>query len=100
MSGDFAGGLAERVTLFRRDPARDVLGGASGDWTAVREAWAAIVPVGLKEMPRWRVMLRSEGEAPRIGDRIGWRGRTLRVTAVGIDPAFSERLLADTEEER
>ena len=100
MKGDFAGGLRERVTLLRRGPERDALGGAVGDWESLRTAWAAVVPIGRREIPRWRVMLRSNGAIPEVGDRLEWGTRTLRVVAVGIDPTVSERWIADTEEER
>lgn len=100
MSPEFAGVLRERVTLMRRDPARDALGGASGTWSEVRDFWAAVEPVGAREMPRWRVMLRDEGGSPVMGDRLGWGGRTLAILAIGSDPRLPGRITIEAEETR
>ncbi len=108
MSGELAGALRERVTIFRRAGARDALGGASGGWAAIAAAWAAIVPDGagdevsgdaLDAAPRWRVTLRAPAQAT-IGDRIGWGARMLRVRGRSDDPAARDRVMLAAEEVR
>lgn len=108
MSGELAGVLRERVTLLRRDAARDALGGASGEWAAIGEAWAAIVPDGAggavsgdaPDAPqRWRVTLRAPTPAT-IGDRLGWGARGLRVRGRSDDPAMPDRVTLLVEEVR
>lgn len=109
MGTDFAGRLRERVAIVRRDPDRDVLAGASGDWVTLREAWAAVIPMrpgattlgdALAAPPRWLVLMRNDGTVPEVGDRIAWRGRNLRVRSAEADPRTPDRLVAGTEEER
>ena len=108
MSGEFSGRLDQRVTLSRRAPDRDALGGASGRWSVLATFWAAIAPDGsgdlvagdaLSAAPRWRVTLRTPCGAV-IDDRIGWGDRALRIRARLDDPASPDRIILICEEER
>lgn len=112
MSGQLASGLAGRLRAFvmleRRDPARDAIGGAAGDWVEVGDRWVSIEPMGagpavageaLSTARRWRVTLRA-GSGVEVGDRIVWPGAPLRVRGVLDDPAWPDRTFAETEEER
>jgi head-tail adaptor len=109
MSGELAGRLRERVTIVRREDARDVLGAASGDWVTLRNAWVEIAPDAIgasaqadvrSAMPRWTVTMRGEAPLPAIGDRVLWAGRTLMVRSVTADPRRPDELRLGTEEER
>lgn len=109
MSGDeLAGRLAERIVIERRGGERDAIGGASGGWAAIGNAWAAIAPDGAGEavagealagLPRWRVTLRATIDAA-IGDRLVWGARRLAVRGRGDDPALRDRFTLTCEEER
>lgn len=104
---ELAGRLSERIVIERRDPARDAAGGATGAWTEVGRAWAALEPAangavvegeGLRARLRWTVTLRGEADV-RIDDRLIWRGNRLRVRRVIADPRAPDRLVAESEEE-
>jgi head-tail adaptor len=109
MSGaEFAGTLAERVILQRRSGERDDLGAADGAWSAGFAVWAAMAPAtpaawGQGDRPgassRWRATIRS-GADVLPGDRLTWRGVAHVVRLVETDPAASDRLLLDVEEDR
>lgn len=109
MSAALAGRLRERVSIERRDSGRDPLGGMNGGWSLVRQGWAAIEPAShgatasgeaLAAMPRWTVVMRNAPPLARIGDRIGWGERRLRVRAIAYDPRAPDRIAIETEEER
>lgn len=106
--GELTGRLRSRVTIERREPLRDALGGASGEWGAIGNAWAELVPDGTgaaqvgdarSMAPRWRVTLRA-GPVVAIGDRLVWRGRRLRVRQRIEDPGLPDRITINAEEER
>jgi head-tail adaptor len=106
--GGLAGRLRSRVAIERRDPVRDALGGASGLWLPIGNAWAELVPDGSGDVvagdargmaPRWRVTLRT-GADIATGDRLVWRGRRLRVRKRSEDPASPDRITINAEEER
>lgn len=105
--GELTGRLRERVTIERREAGRDAIGGATGEWRAVGDAWAAIEPDGksalveadaIRARVRWAVTLRS-GADLIIDDRIIWRGTPLRVRSVTRDPRTPDRIDAEAEEE-
>lgn len=106
MSGELAGALRERVTVSRADEARDPLG-AGGGWAIIGEGWAEVRPEargplfagdGRSALPAWRVTMRGDGIS--VGDRIGWRARTMIVREARVDPALPDRIVAIAEEER
>jgi len=108
MSAELAGLLRERVTIQRRGPGRDALGGAVGEWTTIAEAWAAVAPAdggpvvaggALAAMPWWRVTLRAPSAAA-MGDRMIWRGRRLMTRRITADPRLPDRVECMMEEER
>jgi head-tail adaptor len=108
MSGEFAGGLARRVTILRRADSRDDLGGADGGWSVVAGAWAALEPAsavdwGAGDRPaataRWRAVLRA-GADVAVGDRLQWRLLLLAVRTIEADPAAADRLTLTLEEIR
>lgn len=108
MSGELAGGLARRVTILRRSPDRDDLGGADGNWSVMASAWAALEPVaaaawGAGDRPsassRWRATLRA-GIDVTAGDRLQWRLLLLAVPTVEADPATPDRITLTLEEDR
>ncbi len=90
MSGGLAGRIATRLALFRPDPARDAIGGASGAWIAAGAVWARPMPDG---QGRWRIVLRAPSAIAA-----GWRAGDLTVTEVIADPALPDRLLVRAEE--
>lgn len=103
--GEFAGRLAERVTLARRVPDRDQYGGWTGGWLTLGSAWALVEPEGdgvaeagdaAVGARRWRVTLRPA--ALIVGDRIGWGAETLEVRRAWSDPALPDRMIAIAEE--
>lgn len=106
MSGEFAGGLTQRVSILRRSADRDDLGGADGGWAVVAGTWAALEPVtaaawGAGDLPsarlRWRAVLRAgTGIAP--GDRLQWRLLLLVVRSISTDPAWPDRIALTLEE--
>lgn len=107
MSAEFSGALTQRLTLLRRQAARDTLGGASGAWAATGTIWASVVPVASAPWgagdrpvaaPRWRAMLRSNFDVSP-GDRAQWRGLIFAVRAVEADPATPDRIALILEEE-
>lgn len=109
MRAELSGRLRTRVIIERRETARDALGGASGDWVMMRNAWVEMAPEAIgpiaeagarAAMPRWSVTMRFEAPLPTIGDRVLWGGRTLRVRSVTTDPREPDRLTLSTEEER
>lgn len=109
MMGELSGRLRTRVIIARRQAARDMLGGASGDWVTMRNAWVEIAPEAIgpiaeagaqAAMPRWSVTMRFEAPLPIVGDRVLWGVRTLRVRSVMTDPREPDRLTLSTEEER
>ena len=110
MSGaELAGSLREQVTILRRAPGRDAIGGANGDWIALGTRPAAVIPARpgatvqgdtLAGVPRWLVTMRNEGALPEPGDRIAWRDRRLMVRFAEADPRRPDRVVAGTEEER
>jgi len=108
-TGELAGRLRERVTIQRRNPARDAVAGAAGEWVEIGTAWAEIVPTAhaaqvsgdaLAAMPCWRVTLRAPGAAIAIDDRMVWHGRMLRVRAIHADPRTPDRITLHMEEQR
>lgn len=107
-ASELAGLLRRRVTIERRDGARDALGGGDGAWTVVAMRWAAIEPDGTGDAvageaadaaARFRVTLRP-GVQVSIGDRVGWVGRALRVRAIVEDPGRPDRIVLRVEEIR
>lgn len=108
MSGELAGRLRSRVAIQRRAADRDTIGGATGDWVTIGQAWAGLAPDGTGDVaaadarraaPRWQVTLRA-GADVTIGDRLIWRGRKLRVRRLSEDPAQPDRIMLDTQEDR
>jgi head-tail adaptor len=98
---EIAGTLSERVTIERRDPARDAIGGATGGWTGEGSFWAAIRAEradGFDAPARWRVTLR--GRDIGFEHRIGWAGRHLRVVAIADDAGRTGLVTVIAEEER
>lgn len=102
-----AGTLGERVTIERRGAERDALGGAAGEWAEVATLWAAVAPLGVgagvvgeavAAMMGWDVTIRAADVA--MGDRLRWRGRVLRLTAIRVDPRAPDRLVLSAREER
>jgi hypothetical protein len=107
MSGELAGRMRERVTLFTPSAGRDALGGVEGDWTLVDLVWAAVEPVGRGPFftgdaraapPLWKLTLRPC--AVRVGDRIERTSGTVEIREVRIDPALPDRVVAIGEEIR
>lgn len=92
-----AGRLRQRVTLERKSPARDALGGSTGEWLADGQHWAELAPGSAER--RWTAMMRR-GPVIEIGDRLVWKGRLLRVTAAIADPWMPDRLRLACEEMR
>jgi head-tail adaptor len=108
MKAGFAGALAQRIAIERRDEGADALGGADGGWTPVASCWAAIAPGGAPEivaadalsaMPRWSVTVRS-GVDVLPGDRINWKGRMMAVRRIEADPRTPDRMTMMAEENR
>jgi head-tail adaptor len=106
VTGEFAGRLGERVTLYRPVPDRDPLGGWTGGWAVRGSAWALVEPDGMGAesvgeapgaAPRWRVTMRPQPLI--VGDRIGWGAAQLRVRAIRTDPATPDRMIVSTEEQ-
>ncbi len=108
MSGEFSGTLRERVTIERRAPGRDSLGGRAGNWLYDGAAWVGVSPLippnlnaaeSLSAMPKWQVVMRKrEGIVP--GSRLVWRGRFLQVRSVVSDPREPAQMILTTEEDR
>lgn len=107
MSGELAGALRHRVTVFRQDASRDALGGA-GDWIEVEAPWAALAADGIgavaaadaRDAPvRMAATLRA-GADVRVGDRLRWAGRDFVVRSLWADPALRDRMIARIEEQR
>ncbi|MBU3078471.1 phage head completion protein [Sphingomonas quercus] len=108
MSAELAGTMRERVTILRRAPGRDSLGGAAGEWLEIGAAWAAIAPGeggavvagnAVAAMPLWRATLRLPTPAT-VDDRLLWRGRRLTVRRMTADPRSPDRIEFLAEEER
>lgn len=105
---EFAGALRERITIERRNDARDRLAGALGKWRHDSVAWAAITPITasdifvantLSALPRWRVTMRKR-EGVDLRARIVWRGRYLSPRGVENDPRDPAQMIVTTEEQR
>jgi head-tail adaptor len=105
MSAEFAGALDQRVTLRRRDPARDDLGAPGAGWASVGALWAQVAPLppatwGEGDRPaaaqRWRATVRA-GADVRPGDALDWRGAGFAVRSVVADPALPDRLVLHLE---
>ncbi len=106
MTGEWAGSLRERVILEKRLGGRDTLGGSSGPYAYIGEAWAAISPIApgdltagesIRALPRWRVILRKRDFIdPSV--RLVWRGKFLAVRAVVSDPREPAQMMLTCEE--
>jgi head-tail adaptor len=108
MSAELAGTLGRRLTILRRAPDRDDLGGAAGEWAAVSAVWGSLEPLAPAvwsagdrpaATPRWRAVVRSGADVVP-GDRLQWRLLLLAVRSVEADPATPDRLILTLEEDR
>ena len=100
MTGELAGLLDTKVTIERRDPERDGLGGAAGEWAVLRVAWAAISPIRGRDETWWRLVMRDEAPVAAVGDRVRWGGRLLELWVETRDPRLPDRVSFEAEEAR
>lgn len=107
MGRETAGLLVERVTIERRDGARDALGGSADAWTAEAEVWAGVAPDRtnaeerggtLRAERRWAVTVRRR-TGLGLDCRLLWRGRVLCVRMVDDDPRVKDVVTLRCEEE-
>ena len=108
MSAEFSGSLRERISIERRESARDLKAGATGRYLYDGAAWASVVPLvpasltaadSVSALPRWRVTMRKrEGISPAT--RLVWRGRFLVVRGVDCDPRTPGFMTLTTDEVR
>lgn len=108
MSGrERAGRLSERVSLERRQAARDALGGDGAAWALEAVLWAEVAPesggveasaAGRRGERRWAVTLRRR-DGLGLDCRLVWKGRTLRVRFVEDDPRLGDVVTLRCEEE-
>lgn len=96
-----AGALRERVRFEQRTGPRGPGGALPETWGSVCSCWAAVVPEGRSGSAaagdgrqagrRWRVTLRA-GPELSLDMRMLWRGMTLRVAGIEVDPREADRL--------
>ncbi len=105
--GEMAGRLDQRISIERRGEVRDGLAGPEGAWSIIAMRWAAVEPDGTGDpqvgeaasaCARFRMTVRPV--AVELDDRLLWAGRTLRVRAIVVDPAFPDRMVLRAEEVR
>jgi head-tail adaptor len=108
MSGEFAGGLRERIVLETRLGSRDEKAGATGRYSYDGETWAALMPMmpanltsanALSAMPRWQVTIRKR-EGIGLATRLTWRGKYLAVRGLLSDPRQPAQIVLTCEEVR
>nr|WP_246605053.1 head-tail adaptor protein [Aquisediminimonas sediminicola] len=99
--GELAGRMRHRVAFERRDPARDALGGAVGEWVTVACCWAAIeaerpaAPVSgvrVTSWPRYLVTIRTRGDID-LDCRVVWAGTSYRLISILTDPVWPDRMM-------
>ena len=107
MAREVAGLLVERVTIERREEARDDLGGDAAEWVEEAEFWAGVAPDrGGAEAAggtrrgerRWAVTVRRR-DGLGMDCRLVWRDRVLRVRFVEDDPRVGDVVTFRCEEE-
>lgn len=107
MRREVSGLLVERVTIERREEARDELGGNLDVWTAEAEVWAGIAPNrnrpqiqggALRGERRWAVTVRRR-DGLGLDCRLIWGARVLKVRSVDDDPRVKDVVTLRCEEE-
>jgi head-tail adaptor len=96
-----AGALGERVRFERRSGARGPGGALPETWEKLCSCWADVVPEGRSGSApaadgrqagrRWRVTLRA-GPEISLDMRMVWRGMTLKVAGIEVNPREADRL--------
>ncbi len=102
---DAIGAMRARVTLQRPERVADEIGGAALLWTDEAALWAAIAASGGDEradydgaasVSRFRVTINARPPA-RVGWRLLWGARVLRITGVAQDSARRTELQCEEE---
>jgi head-tail adaptor len=98
---EFAGALTERVRFERRVGPRGGGGELTEQWETVCSCAAHVVPEGRARSSmvgdgwrpgrRWKVTIR-QGPTLSLDMRMAWRGQTLRVAGLELDPGEADRL--------
>ena len=108
MTGEFAGALAERITIEAPVTSRTATGLQEAGWEAIASCFAAIAPEGagpeaqamaLSAMPRFKVVIR-EREGIAIEQRVRWGTRIMMIRQLLYDPKAKDRLTLRCEEVR